>query len=152
MPLPRSRGIIPNSYFLAGSIEMDTARNWQKEMESDILSISKPNTIVFNPRRDNWDSSWKQTIDDPNFNEQVNWELDALEMSETIIVYFDENTKSPITLLEVGLFAKSGRLLICCPKKFWRRGNIEILAHRERIFLCSEMYQLRAELLHRKPK
>ena len=40
---------------------------------------------------------------------------------------FDINTKSPISLLESGLFAKSGKLVILCPEGFWRKGNIDVV-------------------------
>ena len=81
----------------------------------------------FNPRRDDWDSSWKQTIDDPQFNEQVTWELEHLERADLIVMYFDPSTKSPITLLELGLFAQEAAMIVCCPDGFWRKGNVDIV-------------------------
>ena len=39
-------------------------------------------------------------------------------------------TKSPITLLELGLHVRGGKLIIGCPPGFWRRGNIEVVAAR----------------------
>lgn len=44
-------------------------------------------------------------------------------------MYIDPATKSPISLLELGLFAKSGKLIICCPDGFYRKGNIEVVAN-----------------------
>jgi hypothetical protein len=43
-------------------------------------------------------------------------------------MYFDPNTKSPISLLELGLFAKSGKMIVCCPNGFWRKGNVDIVS------------------------
>jgi hypothetical protein len=37
------------------------------------------NHYTYNPRRENWDSSLVQSIDDLKFKEQVVWELDNLE-------------------------------------------------------------------------
>lgn len=116
--------------FLAGSIEMDTAENWQ-EMVSDALKDIDCN--ILNPRRDEWDSSWKQDINNKQFNEQVNWELDGLECADIIVMYFDPNTKSPITLLELGLFAKSKKIILYCPDGFWRKGNVDIICQRYKI-------------------
>ena len=45
-------------------------------------------------------------------------------------MYFDPETKSPITLLELGLYARSGKLVVCCPHGFWRRGNVDIVCDR----------------------
>ena len=60
----------------------------------------------------------------------MNWELDALGKSDVILMYFDPETKSPISLLELGLFAKSGKLVVCCPEGFWRKGNVDIVCQR----------------------
>jgi len=117
--------------FLAGSIEMGAAENWQEKAEK---LIPKGFTIL-NPRRDDWDSSWVQAIDNPQFNEQVSWELQGLEMAEWVIVYFDANTKSPITLLELGLLAGKSpeKVLVVCPQGFWRKGNVDMICDRYRI-------------------
>jgi len=116
--------------FLAGSIEMGKAEDWQTAITK---KLSSEDVIIYNPRRDSWESSTEQTIHNPYFANQVNWELDKLEESDTILVYIDPSTTSPITLLEIGRFATSGKLVICCPKGFYRRGNIEVLCEREYI-------------------
>ena len=36
--------------------------------------------------------------------------------------------RAPITLLELGLFARSGKLIVCCPDGYWRKGNIEVVS------------------------
>lgn len=111
------------SIFLAGSIEMGNAENWQEEL----TKYFERDFNIFNPRRDNWDSSWIQSIDNPQFYEQVNWELNGLDKSDLIIMYFDPNTKSPISLLELGLYATSKKLLVICPEGFWRKGSVDIV-------------------------
>ena len=88
--------------FLAGSIEMGTAEKWQDKVVTALADI---NTIVLNPRRDDFDPKASQEADNPYFAEQVNWELDALEVADVLVFYFDPNTKSPITLMELGLMA-----------------------------------------------
>lgn len=119
--------------FLAGSIEMGAAEDWQKRVERHLMGAGLKSIVVFNPRRDDWDSSWEQAIENDNFREQVEWELDALDLSDLIILYLSPGTKSPISLLELGLYADSGKLLVCCPKEFWRRGNVEIVCKRYNI-------------------
>lgn len=117
------------SIFLAGSIEMDKAINWQKECE-DKLSEKY---IVFNPRRESWDANWEQSIENLQFKEQVQWELNALEKADIIIMFFASNTKSPISLLELGLFAQSGKLKVVVEPEFWRKGNIDIVCKKYKI-------------------
>lgn len=114
--------------FLAGSIEMGKAENWQEKMQSELEK--QPHVCVFNPRRDDWDSSWKQEITNPQFNQQVSWELNALESADLILFYFSPETQSPVTLLELGLFARSGKVVVCCPDGFWRKGNIDIVCQK----------------------
>lgn len=126
------------SVFLGGSIEMGAAINWQKTI---IESFSDVDDVVFlNPRRDNWDPSWEQSIHHEEFNKQVTWELIAQEDANFIVFYFDPNTKSPITLLELGLFCNtsgydlgSPRMIVCCPEGYWRKGNVDIVCNRYNI-------------------
>lgn len=115
------------SIFLAGSIEMGLAEDWQSMIEKE---LDGHNVTIYNPRRDSWDSSWVQSIHNEEFREQVEWELDHLDKSDVIVMYFDENTKSPISLLELGLYASSGKMIIYCPEGFWRKGSVDIVAQR----------------------
>lgn len=110
--------------FLAGSIEMGVAEKWQEKV---IAALSDKPIRFLNPRREDWDSSWKQDIDNDNFVEQVIWELSSLELAQIVIMYFDPNTKSPISLLELGLHAKEQKLVVLCPEGFWRKGNVDVV-------------------------
>lgn len=118
-----------NGVFLAGSIEMGKAEDWQKRVTE---KLSKSNCIlsIYNPRRDDWDSSWKQEKNNPQFYEQVTWELDHLEKAKVIAMYFATDTLSPISLLELGLYASSGKVVVYCPTDFWRNGNVDITCSR----------------------
>lgn len=114
--------------FLAGSIEMGLAENWQVKIEN---ILQKESVTIFNPRRDDWDSSWSHTSE--QFNQQVNWELNALELSDIIFMYFAPETKSPISLLELGLYADSKKMIVVCPDNFWRKGNVSVVCARYNI-------------------
>lgn len=122
-------GVNIRAIFLAGSIEMGIAEDWQTRVENYFKEY--PNdTVILNPRRDAWDSSWSQDSLSPQFYQQVNWELNALEKADMIIMYFSPDTKSPISLLEFGKFADSGKMLVCCPTGFWKKGNVDIVCER----------------------
>ena len=110
--------------FLAGSIELGQAEKWQEKV---IAALSDKRIRFLTPRREDWDSSWKQDIENENFVEQVTWELSSLELAHIIIMYFDPNTKSPISLLELGLHAKEQKLVVLCPEGFWRKGNVDVV-------------------------
>jgi hypothetical protein len=81
---------------------MGKCQDRQSELGKWFLS---KNYNIFNPRRNDWDSSWIQSYENPQFSQQVKWELNALEKSDLIIMYLDPETKSPISLLELGLHA-----------------------------------------------
>jgi len=130
----RSKNVV---VFLAGSIEMGKAENWQKKVKR--IYPLKDNVIFLNPRRDDWNSSWVQSVNNPQFRKQVEWELRGMEIADKIILYFDPVTKSPISLLELGLFAESDKLKVICPDGFWRKGNVEIVCNRYEIPLFNSL-------------
>lgn len=115
---------IPIRVFLGGSIEMGKAIDWQKQL---IETLHDQPIIFLNPRRADWDASWVQSIDNPEFKTQVVWELGSLEMADFIVMVIDPATLSPITLLEIGLHARSGKMIVCCPDGFWRKGNVDVV-------------------------
>ena len=122
------------SIFLGGTIDMGNSHDWQKEFKkylSEEISLNK-NLVILNPRRDNWDSSWEQRLDNPKFKEQVNWELDALEKAGLRVFVFLSDSKSPITMLELGLHHDKP-CIVYCPFEFYRSGNIHIVCERYNI-------------------
>ncbi len=129
--------------FLAGSIEMGQAIDWQNKIALELDQY--PGTLL-NPRRAHWDYNWKQSIDNPKFREQLEWEFNGLKQSDYIVMYFAPSTKSPISLLELGLFAQNHKMICCCPRKFWRRGNVEFICQKFRIPLVENLTELIVKL------
>lgn len=123
-PLPPAGGL---SVFLAGSIDMGEAPPWQRDV---VGALSEPGLSILNPRRPDWDASWSASIDDARFVEQVEWELAAMERADVIAMYFAPTSQAPITLLELGLFAESGKLIVCCPDGYFRKGNVDVVCRR----------------------
>jgi hypothetical protein len=118
--------LLEQSVFLAGSIEMGTAVDWQTSTADKLVQRG---FAVFNPRRDDWDSSWEQSIENPKFVEQVEWELSAIELADIILFYFHPDTLSPISLMELGIALSRPfcDIFVVCPDGFWRKGNIDVL-------------------------
>jgi len=50
-----------------------------------------------------------------------------------IVVYFDKDTKSPITMAELGLHAHDNKMVVLCPEGFWRKGNVDIICDKYNI-------------------
>jgi hypothetical protein len=136
--VPRRRSV-----FLAGSIEMGRAENWQSAVA---LALADEDVFILNPRREDWDASWRQSMDEPRFVEQVEWELAAQERAAVIAMYFAPSTHAPISLLELGLAARSGKLLVCCPEGYWRKGNVEVVCRRYGVPLLKDLTALIGEV------
>lgn len=115
------------SVFLAGSIEMGTAEDWQSRVARGLADLD---LVVLNPRRDGWDASWPQRADFEPFREQVEWELKGQESADLIAFYFAPSTRAPITLLELGLAAGRKKTIVCCPEGYWRKGNVDLVCQR----------------------
>lgn len=146
---PNSLNIPTNhkTVFLAGSIDMGFAIDWQAYIIEELEEFENPeNLTILNPRRADWDASWEATTDNPEFTKQVNWELDGLEKADLIVMYLAPNTKSPITLLELGLHAQNNNLVICCDEKFWRKGNVDIVCQRYGIKKVASLENLIKEI------
>ena len=129
---PSSLIEVPSGYksiFLAGSIG-DTKIDWQQEVINSVKDFKK---VIFNPRREGWDNSWDNSIENQKFKEQVDWELEHLEKADKVIMNLVPETMSPISLLEFGLYARSGKLVVYCPNSFWRKGNIDVTCQRYHI-------------------
>ncbi len=125
---------------------MGNSFDWQKLV---VDSISDLSIDIYNPRRDNWDSSWIQSIHNPQFYEQVTWELDHLEKATLTVIYFAPTSKSPISLLELGLLAnKPSSLVVCCPDGFYRKGNVDIVCNRNQIVMMKDLENLIAYIRH----
>lgn len=124
-PLPAADGRL--RVFLAGSIDMGNAGDWQAQVQQ---ALADEGVLLLNPRRDDWNPAWKADAGDAHFRQQVAWELAALEQADIVLMYFAPGTQSPITLLEFGLYARSGKLLVAAPAGFWRKGNLDITGDR----------------------
>lgn len=144
-------GIFP-SVFLAGSIEMGEADLWQGRVVEAMRAWLVQDTlqaVLYNPRRDDWDSSWDQTVHDHNFNEQVNWELDQLAKANIVFFNFDPKTMSPITLLELGLcIGWNKKLVVVCPPDYMRCGNVRITCMRAGVPVYSSLIVGISKLKH----
>lgn len=129
--------------FLAGSIDMGSSEDWQTEIYNRLVTIEADNVSnieVYNPRRDSWDSTWTQEQSNSEFNYQVNWELNNIEDSDIVFFNILPDSKSPITLMELGLCAGSEKkAIVCCPDGFYRKGNVDVVCTRYGIQQYTDM-------------
>lgn len=135
--------------FLAGTIDNGKSKNWQEELISKLqwynlepfddhdlgfdfslgASDNDEDIVIFNPRRKYWDPNYS----DEEIIFQIKWEQAHLEMADLIIMVFEDNSKSPISLLELGLYGPSGKMIVFCTDKFYRYNNVKCTCERYRI-------------------
>ncbi len=128
--------------FLGGTIDMGNSVDWQAQV---IKELKNETLTIFNPRRGDWDASWEEKEENPEFNHQVNWELSCLEKSDLVILNFIPNSKSPISLLELGLFHKK-QMIVCCPEGFYKKGNVDIVCRKYNIPKVESLKELITEI------
>lgn len=106
--------------FLAGTIDMGASENWQ-EKAAGLFRKKKGTFILYNPRQAEWHPEREGEME-----YQVNWELEHLEKAEWILMNFLPESQSPVTLLEMGLHARSRKLLVVCSPGYFRYDNVRI--------------------------
>lgn len=136
------------SIFLAGTVSTDKATDWRTRLTKDLSYDTR--IVIINPVREDWDSSWKE---DPTsgtkFREQVEWELNSLETADILVFYFEDDSTSPVTMLEFGLHARDHRnVFVRCSKKFYKYGNIKIICDKYGIPCHSTYDELVAGIYH----
>lgn len=124
--------------FLAGAIDMGTAVDWQAWVIDELFAVE--HLTVLNPRRANF------TLD--TLDEQIEWELAALEAVDTIFMWFPDNSKAPISFFEAGLYWRSGKLLIGADSGFYRRRNLELTGKRYGVYLYPSLRTMVQSLLN----
>ena len=122
--------------FLAGTIDMGNSADWQLQVVKKFEALGGK-WLLFNPRQQHWNAKRAGEMD-----YQVNWELEHLEASDLIIMNIMETSKSPISLLELGLFARSGKMYVVCPRGFYRYDNVRITCTRYHIPLYDTLDRL----------
>lgn len=117
----------PTSIFLAGTTARTAEGDWREALTSALAHLP---VTIFNPLRLDWGADWGEDISCAPFREQVEWELDMQEKADLVVVYLHPVTDAPISLLELGLCAPSGRAIVFCPPGYSKRGNVQVLCHR----------------------
>ncbi|CAJ2505705.1 Uu.00g130990.m01.CDS01 [Anthostomella pinea] len=142
------RGV--KSIFLAGTTAKTKPddRDWREVLSE---SLADTPVTILNPYRGDWDSTWREDIAFAPYREQVEWELDMQEAADIIVVFFHPDTQAPISLLELGLSARSGKCIVSCPEGYLKRGNVQIVCQRFGVEMVESVDELRDAILRRLP-
>jgi hypothetical protein len=77
----------------------------------------------------------------------VEWELEMQERADLVVVYFHLESLAPISLLELWLRARSGKVIAACPEGYRKRGNVQAICHRYGHTLVNSGEELRAAVV-----
>lgn len=130
--------------FLAGTIDMGAGEDWQSRADSLFRALPYGKFMLFNPRQKEWDPSRQGEME-----YQVNWELGHMEEADCIIMNFLPGSSSPVTLLELGLHARGGKLLVVCPEEFYRYDNVRITCGRYGVEMFASLEDAVRHVSHR---
>lgn len=115
------------SIFLAGTTSKTGEPDWRETLTQ---ALAEYPITIFNPKRDDWDSTWKEDFSDARWAEQVQWELEMQDGADIVVVFFHGISPAPISLLELGLSARSGKAIACAMDGYSKKGNVEAVCRR----------------------
>ncbi|KAK2614454.1 hypothetical protein N8I77_001277 [Diaporthe amygdali] len=125
------------SVFLAGPTEIAWREGFIAALKQRITTTS---LTIFDPFQPKWDSTWKEDVDvDPRFKAQVEWELGSQDRATVVAVFFHGDSKAPVSLLELGLCARSGKAVVGCEPGYWKRGNVQAVCRRYGVPLADSL-------------
>lgn len=123
---PSNRKPLPNSkkVFLAGTIDSGDSEDWQDEIcryfeEKD---DSKVAITIYNPRREEWPDDGSNEV-----KRQIRWEHNKMDNADLIVMNILPDSKSPISLMEIGMYSKDNKLHVFCQPDFYRFDNVEMV-------------------------
>ncbi len=125
--------------YLGGAIDMGEAVNWQVNVINSLKDYQ--NLVLFNPRR----VRFTQDTED----EQITWELRAMDTADIILMWFPKEAEAPISFLETGLYLTSGKLILGAEEGFFRRRNLELTAQYYSMRLWGNITELTTEMIRR---
>lgn len=149
---PRIQIITPNdddqtpwypttSIFLAGATNVA----WRETFLAGLRGLHStgetpyPSTTVYDPFQPNWTADWKEDLGDGRFKRQLEWELEKQDNAAIVAVFFDGRSQSPVSLLEFGLCARSGKAVVGCDRGFWKRGNVQAVCQRYGVPMADDL-------------
>lgn len=112
--------------FLAGSIDQPARNNWRELAIAHIqtswfsASNNQDSITIYSPRRS--DNEWTVDME----NEQAAWDMSMLSMVDYVILHLTGTTISPVSLLELGLFARNPNLYLSIDDSYMRKHVVEL--------------------------
>jgi len=124
------------SVFLAGTIDNGDSLNWQDKVIIELINLGVKNLEIYNPRREHWNNNHSKE----EIEKQIKWEQDHLDSADVIAMVLLDDSKSPISLLELGLYARTNKVIVFCTPKFYRWDNVRLTCEKYNITLIQDTH------------
>lgn len=120
--------------FLAGTIDNGDSSNWQRDVITECALYhewlddamdddpSFGDFVIYNPRRDDWDANFGEE----EVEKQIKWEQEKLDDADLIVMVLLPGSKSPVSMLELGLYGQTGKVAVFTTPEFYRYSNIKL--------------------------
>ncbi len=108
------------SIFLAGSMDHKQEGSWREEIIAEFGTND-----IFDPTNTHHDE-----LNTEQMKHHIVWELGALQQSDLILLNFLKESKSPISLVELGMYVTSNKLIFICPKEFYKSDYVHTLCNK----------------------
>ncbi|MEP2240010.1 MAG: nucleoside 2-deoxyribosyltransferase domain-containing protein [Maribacter sp.] len=105
------------SIFLAGSMDHKQEGSWRTKVIAEFGAHD-----IFDPTHVHHNN-----LNDEQMKRHVQWELDALQLADMILLNFLPIALSPISLVELGMYVRSNKLIVICPKAFYKSNYVNTL-------------------------
>jgi len=122
--------------FLAGSIDY-SINNWRNQLSEKFSDQYH----FLDPTHHNL-----SCLSNEELKKHIQWELDGLSIADLIILNLLPNSQSPISLVEMGLYVKSGKLIVICPKEFYKSRYVYTLCEKYNAPVFNEIKQVEVYL------
>ena len=122
------------SVFLAGTIDNGDSLNWQDKTIIELINLGVKDLEVYNPRREHWNPNPTKE----EMEKQIKWGQNHLDAAHIIAMVLLDDSKSPISLLELGLYANTNKLIVFCTPKFYRWDNVRLTCEKYNIELVQD--------------
>ncbi|TYA78616.1 nucleoside 2-deoxyribosyltransferase domain-containing protein [Seonamhaeicola marinus] len=116
--------------FLAGSIDLNLDGNWREQ----VINLIGDKVHFIDPTISGHDA-----MNDLQMESHINWELDMLDLADKVFLNFLEESKSPISLVELGMYTRTSKLIVVCPNAFYKSRYIKTLCKKYKIPLFTTL-------------
>lgn len=134
------------SIFLGGTASDTGEPDWRDTLNKGLADQA---VAIFDPKRDDWDSTWREDFSDTRWADQIQWELDMQDTADIIVVLFHGVTAAPISLAEMGMAARTGKLIACALDGYCKKGYVEAVCRKFKAPFVRSEDELRRVVMER---